>query len=143
MAQLKIVCSLTFFFFTACQYSQKNIIGSYKSKQVNYLERMIHYKTLYADGSVLSLYNDSSFIYSTCGNISKGTWENSSGDTLYLLLKEFKYKNDSLNNIRNTKFIGFKYKFYKCSNGDLRNETYSNYSKETDSYLIEQLTKIE
>lgn len=143
MGQLKIACSIIFLLFASCQYSQKNIIGSYKSKQVSSIESIIHYKTLFANGSELSLYSDSSFIYSTCGNISKGIWENPPGDTLYLSLKEFRYRNDSLNNVRNTKFVGFKYKFYKCSNGDLRNETYSNYSKETDQYLIEQLSKIE
>ena len=47
-------------------------------------------------GSDLLLKNDSTFIYSTCGNIMTGTWINKS-DSLLLSFTSNKFKNDSLN----------------------------------------------
>ncbi len=47
-------------------------------------------------GNQLTVYPDSTFVYSTCAIIGKGRW-NVDRDTLFLKMLENRWKNDSLN----------------------------------------------
>lgn len=75
-------------------------IGRYKSikPSIMYLcyQYMFNGIRSYTIGSDLLLQADSTFLYSTCGNVMAGTWKNIS-DSLFLNIKSNKFRNDSLN----------------------------------------------
>ena len=53
----------------------------------------------YTVGNTVKLNEDSTFMYSTCGIIQKGTWITSK-DTLFLNVKSSVWRNDSLRQFR-------------------------------------------
>lgn len=105
--------------------SNKDIIGIYKSKEYNIIENylILSSEKTYVKGSKLEIRTDSSFIFSTCGNISNGFWKLKS-DTLLLFCLKFNYKNDSLNSVLNTKCSTEPDKFFVNSDGELQRNSY-------------------
>ena len=79
--------------FTTCSFSQKNIIGTYKSSMPSTFYVFFH-KGHYSTGSVLTLHADSTFIYNICGNILQGVWQ-VQNDSLLITILTNMYKHDS------------------------------------------------
>jgi len=80
-------------------FAQPSLSGEYKISNPDFKDRVsCFFKGIKhsVGGSELSLKKDSSFIYTTCGNIIEGKWvfENR---ILYLHLASNKFRNDSLN----------------------------------------------
>ncbi len=78
--------------------AQQSIVGTYKSKEYNLVERAI--KDLknepYVIGTKLTIYKDSTFSQITCGNTVTGTWR-LAGEVLLLKSITNRFNNDSLN----------------------------------------------
>jgi hypothetical protein len=83
------------------QNSVLSLTGKYVSKKYNFIDKM--FMRLNSESNVvnsdLTLNNDSSYIYNTCGNIIKGKWQ-VKRDSLILFCYENNYRNDSINKIK-------------------------------------------
>jgi hypothetical protein len=83
-----------------CAEHQDLKIGTYKSVRISPMEQGYLYLTSGIRscfiGSSIVLSKDSSFSYTTCGNIMTGNWRKSS-DSLFLLVKTNRWRSDSLN----------------------------------------------
>lgn len=78
--------------------TQQSIVGSYKSKEYNFIENAIkQFKNEpYTKGSKLHIKKDSTYTQITCGNTVTGTWR-IAGDILLLKSITNRFNNDSLN----------------------------------------------
>jgi hypothetical protein len=86
------------------QPKPNELTGIYKAKTPNLLVQAYnnYKKAAYVVGSEITLKTDSTFIYTTCGNIITGNWFVIK-DSIYLKVNTNYYKNDSLNQIRKPK----------------------------------------
>jgi len=93
---LILICSL----LIACHSEHSIKLGSYKSVKYSQIELglLLVFKGIKGAyiGSEIILKKDSSFQYSTCGNILKGTWF-TKNDSLILNVNSNRLKIDSLN----------------------------------------------
>ncbi|MFY0643659.1 MAG: hypothetical protein JXR19_04265 [Bacteroidia bacterium] len=78
--------------------TEKDIIGTYKSKEYSNLKIMwmYHNKTLVPSGTTLVVNQDSTYIYESCGNIITGHWK-VIDDSLNLFAVTNRWRSDSLN----------------------------------------------
>lgn len=86
--------------FFSCQGQNPSIEGKYESKKyskIEWLSLKLKNRT-YSKGSSLQINIDSSFIYETCAQISKGNWWVKK-DSLFLLCHQVQFKIDSFNYI--------------------------------------------
>lgn len=106
MYKSKIYLVLTLLTLFGCKKSDYELVGTYKTHTPSFFEkvnnRLKYGKWTWAMGNELSLNKDSTFVMSTCGNISKGKWF-ANADTLFLTYQESRYKIDSLNYIKEWK----------------------------------------
>jgi hypothetical protein len=83
-----------------CKNDHDIKIGSYKSVKLNKLELGFLYIfkgiNSYFIGSEIDLSMDSSFVYTTCGNIMRGSYS-IKNDSLFLNVKSNRFRIDSLN----------------------------------------------
>lgn len=82
---------------SACS-KDENLIGTYTSDRYNFLEmasKSLFQKTGFSAGCTIELNEDSSFVYTTCGNIMKGYWT-IQVDSLILDIHSNKWIVDSL-----------------------------------------------
>ncbi|MBL0135945.1 MAG: hypothetical protein IPP79_19185 [Chitinophagaceae bacterium] len=92
--------SLLFVFFLICEacFAQQKLVGHYIISPKTNLQKVFSplsgFKS-YIVGSEITLNRDSSFEYSTCGNIIKGTWS-SDADSVYFSIITNEYRTDSL-----------------------------------------------
>lgn len=115
MTQFKFICFL-FAIISAvgCSVQNTNMIGSYKSKEFNKINRGYLYFFKNAPnvviGSTLNLKADSTFHLVNCGNTIDGKWQIHQ-DSLLLFCEDNKWNNDSLN------IYGYNGDFLDCGNG--------------------------
>ncbi len=139
---------LTILTLNSCKVKEGAVIGKYNSKEYSYIEliwvNLINTRTVVGTvvGTKLEVNEDSSFYMQTCGNILTGNWL-IKNDSLYLFVKNNRWKNDSLH------LYGFekkqpevynqplKYKILK--NGFVRKNLFRN--NEIESTVIERLIK--
>src|SRR5438094_62877 len=78
--------------------NNNNIIGKYSSKEFNFFEKAYYYVNhiITTSGSSLEINADSTFLYTTCGNIISGRWRIKS-DSLVLFIYTNRLRVDSLN----------------------------------------------
>ena len=90
--------SIVLIFLFSCS-NQTQLIGTYKSDDLNYFEKTWKYfiqgYTSFAIGTELEIKNDSLFDLTTCANIITGKWFYLN-DSLYLVYETNKWRNDSL-----------------------------------------------
>jgi hypothetical protein len=99
-----------FFISESCKtYNNEKrvLVGNYNSVKNKGLASILD-KSAYIIGSQLTLNKDSTYKYSTCGNISEGIWR-VKNDSVFLYCKTNKYQIDSLN------IVGFNGVFAKCN----------------------------
>jgi hypothetical protein len=88
------------FMLLGCKNDHQIKIGSYKSVTYNKFDFAFQYlfKGINSAfvGSEINLKNDSSFVYTTCGNIMKGSYY-VKNDSLFLKVKSNRFRIDSLN----------------------------------------------
>lgn len=91
---------LLLYIFWSCKNDHRIKIGTYKSVSYNKVELVCLYlfKKINSAfvGSEINLKSDSSFLYTTCGNILKGYYY-CKNDSLFLKVKSNRFKIDSLN----------------------------------------------
>lgn len=111
---------------SSCQ--DKLIIGTYKSKRFSRPEMGILYLTKGITGqyvnSVIELKSDSTFRFTTCGNIMKGIWD-FRADSLLLYIKTNRLRKDSPDN---THYYDYKkyYEVFKYRNKKLTAISYNS-----------------
>ncbi|MES2691560.1 MAG: hypothetical protein V4658_14220 [Bacteroidota bacterium] len=122
---------------------QPSLTGSYKSRSYNIIQRayfQIVSKTLFTQGEGLSLKGDSTFTFSTCGNVITGIWS-ASADTLNLFCKTNTHKNDSINKVRPPTCGTEPIKMYIDDHGGLTEEVDSNGPHSKGLQVITYLVK--
>lgn len=108
--------------FSTCSEG-KTICGEYHSKySANYKSS----KYTYVTGTNLTLSIDSSFKMTTCGNIIEGSWY-LSNDSVVLISKTNKYRNDSLTKIKKPLILK-NYVLIKHGNKELMNIVDTNFN---------------
>ena len=121
-------------------HSEQELTGLYTSAKPSLLNQVTN-KAMRARyhvmGSELRLRGDSSFDYTTCGNIITGTWS-SDDKNLYLLYKTNKYRIDSLNHVWPKIVPGTKPHTFTIANG---NRLYYTMTDKDGSKTIELLVK--
>jgi hypothetical protein len=122
--------------------AQHSLCGVYKSIRPNLSENVGLYfqgVTGVVVGSEVILYPDSTFQYTTCGNILKGNW-NFDDKTLYLTTTSNKYRIDSLNyNPEWSSLLGLNTNSFRLK----RRKLYSIFKSNDGSKTIELLKKSE
>lgn len=119
--------------FSTCSEGKK-ICGEYHSK---YSDNYKSSKFTYVTGTILTLNHDSSFKMTTCGNIIEGNWLNKN-DSVILISKSNKYRNDSLAKIKKPLTLN---KFVLIKNGkkELMNIIDSNFN----GHILVDILKME
>jgi hypothetical protein len=90
-------------FLQSCShFDSPDLVGQYESKIFDKLERLVIFRkgTGYFTGSTLTLNPDSSYLYTTCGNIMYGQWKfDKTNNALLLYCITNKLRNDSINRV--------------------------------------------
>jgi hypothetical protein len=106
MYKPKIYLFFTLLTLFSCTKSDYELVGTYKTHTPSFFEKVsntLKYgKWTWTMGNELSLNKDSTFVMTTCGNISKGKWYANTG-TIFLTYQESHYRIDSLNYIKEWK----------------------------------------
>lgn len=96
---LLILFIIGFHPLNGCQSDKKIKIGVYRSRDYNRLELYWYYFTkgiwFSAIGDELNIKPDSTYQYTTCGNIHAGNWY-TRNDSLFLIVTTNQWRNDSL-----------------------------------------------
>lgn len=92
---------LIFFSLTACANGQKtDLVGVYKSKHYSkfalYCKSFVKFNRV--SGNSLMLCDDSTYVYTTCAQISQGQWQRKS-DSLFLYCDSIRFKKYILNHL--------------------------------------------
>jgi hypothetical protein len=106
MYKFKIYLFFTLLSLFSCTKPDHELVGTYKSHTPSFFEKVnntLKYgRWSWSVKNELSLNKDSTFVMTTCGNISKGKWY-ANTDTLFLTYQESRYRKDSLNYIKEWK----------------------------------------
>ena len=98
MKTFAYIIFLCFIFSCGSIKKSVTVVGEYKSQRTNRVRVIVDYHLsgkIYVKDS-MSVNQDATFIFKTCGNIINGNWK-VSNDSLLLFVKSNRYRIDSLN----------------------------------------------
>ena len=95
MKYLKTFILFLIIIFNSCTHDLNKLEGEYRSNKLSLFEK-IKYKTpKRIQGMQLTLRNDSTYHYNTCGILIDGFWKKN-GDSLVMSVSQIKYKHEKL-----------------------------------------------
>ena len=116
MKTFAYIIFLCFIFSCGSIKKSVTVVGEYKSQRTNRVRVIVDYHLsgkIYVKDS-MSVNQDATFIFKTCGNIIKGNWK-VSNDSLLLFVKSNRYRIDSLNYFFDFIYLTFIYKILKTN----------------------------